>query len=160
MTMDFFLDNLETIVRILDETTNDTGIRDVEKKIADLGFRTEVDNLFEFSQDEDVNPDSEFITVYINDDDDFVIISNYIVSYFSYTTYYKPYRKEYKGGYIITSIHIEDYPVFYVHGCQWTQITEYDSDYKGDYIGIVPTEEEMKLVDTLNSLVPQEWYIY
>ena len=156
MIMDFFLDNLETIVRILDETTDDTDIRDIEKKIADLGFRTEVDNLLEFSQIEDVDPDSEFIAVYINDNDDYVMISNYVTSRYCYTKYYKPYRK----GYLITSIHTDEYPVFYADGGRWTRRTEYDSDYKGDYIGIVPTEEEMKLVDTLNSLVPQEWYIY
>jgi hypothetical protein len=87
------------------------------------------------------------------------MISNYIESWFSYTCYYKPYRK----GYLITSIHTDEYPVFYVHGCQWTRITEYDSDYKGDYIGDyigdVPTEEENKLLDTLNSVVPKKWYI-
>lgn len=150
MTMDFFLDNLETIVYILDETTNDTDIRDIEKKIADLGFRTEVDNLRDFTQHEDVEPDSEFITLYINDDDDFVIISNYFESWFSYTCYYKPYR----GGYTITSIYTEDYPVIYVHRDMWTRRTEYDIDFTGN----VHTEEEKQLLDKLNSLVPKNWY--
>ena len=148
--MDFFLDNLENIVRILDETTDDTDIRDVEKKIVDLGFETKIYNIHEgWHSSSYIESDAEYINVYIKDEDDDIQLS---ISKYFYTNELRPrdcYRKPKRGGYTIMNFFTK-YSYFYAHrNRRWVYEEDLDDETRTPL-----TNKEHQILDKLNLLLP------
>lgn len=147
--MDVLLENIPTIINILDKTSDETKLTSVMDsfKSLDMPVKMEIDTSLEFYEDNNLEVETLMI---VFDKDVCMHVSKYFMEWYDVQTLYP----RYDGGYTIKLIENGDRNI-YKKFCQ-------EKKWVGnDYYNNTPqkfTMEEQRLIDTLNSEIPKRWY--
>jgi len=148
--MNVLLKNIKTIIRILDETTDDTKITSIKDALSCLDMSSQMEINTDSGLDEyGESVEFEGLQITLNDD----VYFN-VSKYFEECYDVRTYIKRYDGGYTIGYISVNDRDIYLQFGRErkWVGNDYYNSNPKE------LTEEEKNLIDILNTEIPQKWY--